>query len=178
MRKGLLISLIIIGSLVIIALVVSLIIVILFLIPPSKTGLQNDLRRNEELFVELVEFFKTSQYENLSVRLDTTYSDGRITAFSNDSLEGGFVIGEVMLDEDILYKFEYLFNNLNYRRVEKQSNYIEFHRWSNRQKSTGILYVFDGDRPINHETRIFTRLDELHLPNWFYYEDQHRATRR
>jgi hypothetical protein len=146
--------------------------------PPSKNRLQNDLRRNEELFIEIIEFFMTSEYESFEVRLDITYQIGRIIASSYDRLEGGFIVGEVKLDEDIIIKFEYLFNNLNYRRVVKENNYVMFHRWSNMQKGTGILYMFDGDRPINHETRIFTRLDGLYLPNWFYYEEQHRILRR
>jgi len=151
---------VILGILVLIAILAfMLIFLIMFSVPPSRGRLQRELIRNEVLFAGIAEFFIISGLEELII----TNTDGAISIFPR----------EIELSEDVVHKFEYLFNNLNYRRVSKRNNYIIFDRWGGMYNSVGLLYLFEGNEPINNDSSsFFARIEELRLPNWFFYESR------
>jgi len=94
--------------------VIVITIIVLFIrfgVTPSKIKLEKELQKNEEHFINLVEFFETCGYENLWVHIDTKDT---IVAYSSG-------IGIITFDEDIIKQFEYLLYELKYRCAKKKT---------------------------------------------------------
>ena len=103
MRKFISIIVIIGVAIIIIPIIVM---VFVFGVTPSKTKLEKELQKNEEHFINLVEFFETCGYENLWIYRD--YSDGPVVASTNMGYR-------IQLDENIIKQFEYLIDELKYK---------------------------------------------------------------
>ena len=135
---------------------------------PSETYIVNKLIRNESDFIEIVNFFKECGYEELSI----SYFAKNIKTHALDTNEMGHFIypDEITLDEGTMKQFKRFFKKYGHRSITKKINNVSFLRGTNLRYGSGVLYLIEGDIPINDCE--FHELKKLSLNNWYYYVEK------
>jgi len=133
---------------------------------PSEADIVNKLLRNESDFSSIVNFFEECGFQKLSI----SYQNFTISAYSLDKDVTGKSIGEINLDEKTLKQFKRFFKKYGHRSITKKINNVSFLRGTNLRYGSGVLYLIEGDTPINDCE--FHELKKLSINNWYYYVEK------
>jgi len=124
--------------------------------PPGIERMERVFARNKNLMITVTDYFSNADYDEIYVdrsdRKGSMHAGGSSLPFE---------------DKKAANAVHKLLRKRYHNMIGKSGNTIWFQKWTHLDRQRGIAYSMDGSEPYNG---IFTLLEPLSEPNWYYYE--------
>lgn len=128
--------------------------------PPDSKKMEKYFLNNSNEMCNIGKYLKNENYQY--IRIDK--NEGTDIMYVKDDENIG---KNILIEDDSIKECINILYNCGFRVIEKNSNYVQFSRWSSLDSSRGVVYSFIENKPyIDH----VTELTPLSVDDWYYYE--------
>lgn len=128
----------------------------------SKGQMRRIFKRDYQSLTVVADFLTNAEYS--CIYIPDTLENGKM------SIGGNFID---IYDRDVVNEI----NNLTahgYSFIEKRDDMIYFQVWSDLNRSRGIVYLIDNEKPI---PKFLVKTKKLSKSHWYYYEEDYKIRR-
>jgi hypothetical protein len=162
------ISLIIVVIIVVILIAGGVFLYRIFPPPLSQKETEKDFVKNKDNIMIVTNYIISLKYNNMSI----LHTDDGKTMFVS-----GY--GHIVIDDSQVIKAIGILFKRGYQVIDKTGNTIYFQRSTIFRKfGSGIVYSIDGHTPDESSIQFLTKLEQLSVSNWYYYEEDYNEWRK